>query len=233
MNRRFFVKRSSQTLAAAAAAIQFPHIGRGQVNSDPLKLAVVGCGGRGAGAANQALTADSNTKLVAMADVFADKLQVGLKSLSAAKPNQVDVPAGRQFVGLDGYKEAIAASDVVILATPCAFRPAHFELAVKLGKHVFLEKPVAVDAPGIRRVLAAGEEAKRKGLKVAVCGAAPKLAGVWREGRMAEPERAFRKVLTMRSSSEWNETTARMPPGRSNFSAPSSPRSNSPSSSFT
>ena len=168
IDRRKFVAQSAATLAATAAAVNFPHIGRGAVNSDPLKLAMVGCGGRGSGAANQALTADSNTKLVAMADVFKDKLEVGLKSLTAAKPGRVDVPPERQHVGLDAYKEAISGSDVVILATPCAFRPAHFEEAVKMGKHVFLEKPVAVDAPGVRRVLAAGEEAKRKGLKVAV-----------------------------------------------------------------
>ena len=80
----------------------------------------------------------------------------------------MDVPPERQFTGFDAYKQAIAAADVVILGTPCAFRPAHFEEAVRAGKHVFLEKPVAVDAPGVRRVLAAAEEAKRKKLKVAV-----------------------------------------------------------------
>jgi predicted dehydrogenase len=80
----------------------------------------------------------------------------------------VDVPPERQFVGLDGYRQAIALADVVILATPCAFRPAHFEEAVRLGKHAFLEKPVAVDAPGVRRVLAAAAQARAKNLKVAV-----------------------------------------------------------------
>jgi myo-inositol 2-dehydrogenase / D-chiro-inositol 1-dehydrogenase len=152
------------TSLAALPIERFAHAAGG----DELKLALVGCGGRGAGAASQALTADSNMKLVAVADAFPDKLAVGLKSLQAAKNELVDVPAERQFAGLDGFKHAIAASDVVILATPCAFRPAHFEEAVRQGKHVFLEKPVAVDAPGIRRVLAAAEEAKRKGLKVAV-----------------------------------------------------------------
>jgi len=168
LDRRTFLARAAATVAATSA-LGFPMIGRGQAaGTEPLKLALVGCGGRGAGAANQALTADYNTKLVAVADLFADKLQVGLKNLQAQRAAQVDVPPERQFTGFDAYKQAIAAADVVILGTPCAFRPAHFEEAVRQGKHVFLEKPVAVDAPGVRRVLAAAEEAKRKNLKVAV-----------------------------------------------------------------
>ncbi len=167
LDRRSFLTRSAAALAAASVA-NFPMIGRGQATSEPLKLALVGCGGRGAGAANQALVADYNTKLVAVADLFPDKLATGLKSLQAQQPKQVDVPPERQFTGFQAYQEAIAASDVVILGTPCAFRPAQFEEAVRQGKHVFLEKPVAVDAPGVRRVLAAAEEAKRKNLKVAV-----------------------------------------------------------------
>lgn len=167
LDRRTFLARSAAAAAAASIA-GFPMIGRGQAASESLKLALVGCGGRGAGAANQALAADYSTKLVAVADVFPDKLATGLKNLQAQQPGKVDVPPERQFIGLDAYKHAIAAADVVVLATPCAFRPAHFEEAVRAGKHVFLEKPVAVDAPGVRRVLAAAEEAKRKNLKVAV-----------------------------------------------------------------
>jgi predicted dehydrogenase len=166
LNRRKFLGLSASALAATSVA-GFPRIGRSQA-PEMLKLALVGCGGRGAGAANQALTADYYTKLVAVADLFPDKLSVGLKSLQAQKPDRVDVPADRQFLGLDAYQHAISAADVVVLATPCAFRPAHFEEAVRQGKHVFLEKPVAVDAPGVRRVLAAAEEAKRKNLKGAV-----------------------------------------------------------------
>ena len=165
-NRRTFLTRSSAAMAAASLA-GFPMIGRSQA-PEPLKLALVGCGGRGAGAADQALTADGNVKLVAVADLFPEKLAIGLKALQSRHTERVEVPVERQFVGLDAYKHAIAAADVVVLGTPCAFRPAHFEEAVRLGKHVFLEKPVAVDAPGVRRVLAAAEEAKRKKLKVAV-----------------------------------------------------------------
>jgi predicted dehydrogenase len=143
-------------------------IGLGKDAVEPLKIALVGCGGRGAGAANQALAADAHTTLVAVADLFADKLKTGLDALKAKHGDRVDVPQERQFVGLDGYRHAIALADVVILATPCAFRPAHFEEVVRLGKHAFLEKPVAVDAPGVRRVLAAAAQAKAKNLKVAV-----------------------------------------------------------------
>ncbi len=166
LNRRTFLTRSAAAAAAASVA-GFPMIGRGQ-STEPLRLALVGCGGRGAGAASQALTADYNTKLVAVADLFPDKLATGLKALQAQHKERVDVPAERQFVGLDAYQKAMAEADVVILGTPCAFRPAHFEEAVRMGKHAFLEKPVAVDAPGVRRVLAAAEEAKKKKLKVAV-----------------------------------------------------------------
>jgi predicted dehydrogenase len=135
--------------------------------TDEIKIALVGCGGRGSGAANQALNVPG-VKLVAMADAFQDRLTGALNSLKSSQGAKVDVPADRQFVGLDGYKKAIALADVVVLATPPGFRPQHFEEAVRQGKHVFMEKPVAVDGPGVRRVLAAAEEAKKKNLKVGV-----------------------------------------------------------------
>ena len=167
LERREFLTRSS--IAIAAAAVQaFPSITSGKTLLEPLKLALVGCGGRGAGAASQALVADSNLKLVAAADLFEDRLAPALDGLQAKHGDQVDVPAERRFFGFEGYKQAITLADVVILATPCAFRPTHFEEAVRLGKHAFLEKPVAVDAPGVRRVLKAAGEARRKKLKVAV-----------------------------------------------------------------
>ncbi len=136
--------------------------------NDLLKIALVGCGGRGNGAADQALKTSGPTKLVAMADVMPEKLQKGLESLKKLHEEKVDVPADRQFTDFDGYKKAIALADVVILATSPGFRPIHFEEAVRQGKHVFMEKPIATDAPGIRQVLAAAEEAKKKNLKVGV-----------------------------------------------------------------
>jgi predicted dehydrogenase len=139
--------------------------------SEEIKIALIGCGGRGSGAAQQALRTKGSVKLVAMADVFADRLESSLKNLSADQDlkARIDVPDDRRFVGFDAYQKAIdAGPDLVILATPPGFRPIHFEAAVKAGKHVFMEKPVATDAPGVRRVLAAADESKKKKLGVGV-----------------------------------------------------------------
>jgi predicted dehydrogenase len=149
--------------------------------SDEIKVALIGCGGRGNGAAQQALATKGPVKLWAMADAFADKVDWCLgevrdfvaKGQSKNDPllegSVVDVPSERQFVGFDAYQQCIdSGADLVILATPPGFRPQHFEAAVKAGRHIFMEKPVAVDGPGVRRVLVANEEAKVKNLMVAV-----------------------------------------------------------------
>lgn len=138
--------------------------------SDVIKVGVIGCGGRGTGAAAQALQAGSNIRLVAMADVFEEQLLTSYQNLKNIEiiSNQVIVPKKNQFTSFDGYKHVIEASDVVILATPPAFRPEHFEEAVKQGKHVFMEKPVACDSPGVRKILQMGELATSKNLKVVV-----------------------------------------------------------------
>jgi len=153
--------------AVAAAAVVTAANAAHAASNDTLKIALIGCGGRGSGAAGQALNVPG-TKLVAMADAFKDRLEGSLKNLKEAHSTSVDVPPERQFVGFDAHKQAIALADVVILATPPGFRPYHFEEAVRQGKHVFMEKPVATDGPGVRKVLAAAEDAKRKGLKVGV-----------------------------------------------------------------
>ncbi len=164
--RRTFLQRTGTALAAASALplIRSAHAAGG----DTLKLALVGCGGRGSGAANQALKSIPGIQLVAMGDVLADKLDLSIANLAKQHPEKVAVSDANKFVGFDAYKGAIREADVVVLATPAAFRPLHFEEAVRQGKHVFMEKPVAVDAPGIRRVLAAAAEAKKKNLKVGV-----------------------------------------------------------------
>jgi myo-inositol 2-dehydrogenase / D-chiro-inositol 1-dehydrogenase len=172
VTRRSFMRRSGGILGAAAvaSALDPARFAYGQATSEELKIALVGCGGRGSGATLDALsTLDKGPlKVVAMADVFEDKLKGSLNNLSNKFPKNVDVPEDRRFIGFDAYKKAIAAADVVILATPPGFRPMHFEEAIKQGKHVFMEKPVATDAPGVRKVLAAAAEAKKKGLKVGV-----------------------------------------------------------------
>lgn len=168
VTRRSFLQTSG--VVAGAALLGGLSIDRSAhaAGSDELKLALIGCGGRGSGAANQALSTEGKTKLVAMGDAFEDSLLNSLSGLRKQHPDKVDVPPDRQFVGFDAYKKAIAEADVVILATPPGFRPLHFEEAVRQGKHIFFEKPVAVDAPGIRKVLAAAAEAKKKNLKIGV-----------------------------------------------------------------
>ena len=143
--RRDFVKQSSMLAGAIAAA---PIISRANFFSgsdDVIKVAVIGCGGRGTGAAVQALSSKQNVKIVAMADAFRDRLDDCYKNVSAELANQgvgakgsIDVPEERKFVGFDAYLKAIPLADVVILATPPGFRPIHFEEAVKQGKHIFM-----------------------------------------------------------------------------------------------
>ncbi len=166
-SRRNFLKTSavavSTAMAGSLAISQSAHA----AGSDILKVGLVGCGGRGSGAAANALNADKNAKLVAMADAFGDRMENGLKQIQKAKPDQVTVDADHRFTGFDAYQKLIASDvDVVILATPPHFRPQHLKACVDAGKHVFCEKPVAVDGPGVRAVLAACEEAKKKNLSI-------------------------------------------------------------------
>lgn len=141
---------------------------------DAIKIALIGCGGRGTGAAMQALLTKQNVKLVAMADAFRDRVDQCFNALTDADneegnvSDRVAVPEENKFVGFEGYKKAIALADVVILTTPPGFRPIHFEEAVRLGKHVFMEKPVATDPAGIKRVLDAAIIARQKKLNVVV-----------------------------------------------------------------
>ena len=133
-----------------------------------LKIAVVGCGGRGTGAAADAMRADADTELVAVADAFADNAEACAAKLSKMFSYRVKVTPDTTFHGFDAFKHAIDLADVVILATPPGFRPEHFEYAIAHNKHVFMEKPVATDAPGVRRVLSAARAADEKRLNVVV-----------------------------------------------------------------
>ncbi|GHE44967.1 Gfo/Idh/MocA family oxidoreductase [Sphingobacterium griseoflavum] len=165
--RRDFIKAGS-ALAGATVLASTPVGSVFAAGSDEIKIALIGCGGRGTGAAFDAFASGQNIKLVAMADAFQDNLQSTYNTLKEKFGDKVDVPDSRRYVGFDAYKAAIKDADVVLLTTPPGFRPLHFEEAVKAGKHVFMEKPVAVDIPGIRKVLAAAEEAKKKKLNVVV-----------------------------------------------------------------
>ena len=171
-SRREFVKQSS-LIAGGLFATKFAGANFFSGADDVIKIALVGCGGRGTGAITQALSTKQNLKLVAMADAFRDRLDDCYKALtsgdeSANVKGKVDVPEDRKFTGFDGYLKAIALADVVILATPPGFRPIHFEEAIKQNKHVFMEKPVATDPAGIQKVLAAAAIAKQKKLNVVV-----------------------------------------------------------------
>lgn len=166
--RRFIGQSVAATTAVGAAAITFPSSVHA-AGDDILRVGLIGCGGRGTSAVRQALQADSNVKLVAMADMFDERLQSSLKSLTVIQEvaGKIDVPPERQFVGFDAYQGLLATDvDVVLLTTPPHFRPMHLKAAIDTGKHVFAEKPVAVDAPGVRSVLETCAEAKRKNLSV-------------------------------------------------------------------
>ncbi|HEX6960879.1 MAG TPA: Gfo/Idh/MocA family oxidoreductase, partial [Lacipirellula sp.] len=182
-SRRQFIKGASVVLAGGAVLGVNQRIARSaQISgSDEIKIGLIGCGGRGYGAAAQALETKGKVTLWSVCDAFADNMLNCLEGLkretekhnknkdSLWHESRVDVPSERQFVGFDGFQQVIDSGvDLVILATTPHFRPQHFEACVKAGKHIFCEKPVAVDAPGIRRFLAANEMAKEKNLMVAV-----------------------------------------------------------------
>lgn len=169
-SRRSFVQK---TALATSALLTMPLGVDAMANvygAKKLKLALVGCGGRGSGAAVQALTADENVELVAMADAFGDRIERSLKGIQDHFDGQkkINIPEKHRFIGLDAYKKAIDMADVVILTTPPGFRPYHFEYAINNDKHVFMEKPVATDPVGIRKVLEMAKVAKAKKLNVVV-----------------------------------------------------------------
>jgi predicted dehydrogenase len=168
-SRREFLSRSSAAVVAGTIAGQLSLAPRVfAAGSDVLKVGLIGCGGRGSGAASQALHADSRIQLTALGDAFADKLESSLSNLTnSGVGEKVAVPSDHKFVGFDAYKGVIDSGvDVVILATPPHFRPAHLQYAVEKGKHAFVEKPVAVDGPGVRSMFATCELARQKNLAV-------------------------------------------------------------------
>ena len=167
-SRRSFLKTSAKAAAATTMLGTLAVPGRVHAAAgDLLKIGLVGCGSRGAGAAANAMRADKQCQLVALADAFSDRLESARGHLQEAGGEKFAVTDETCFVGFDAYKKLLSTDvDVVILATPPHFRPEHFRAAVEAGKHTFVEKPVAVDAPGVRSVLATSELARDKGLAV-------------------------------------------------------------------
>lgn len=166
-SRRSFLKTGAATLVGGALFESLP-LGVYAQSGKTIRVGLVGCGGRGTGAAFEALSSSKAVKLVAMGDAFADMLNGSYAKMAGQFKDQVDVPEKRRFVGLDAYAKVIAECDAVILATPPPFRPAHFEEAINAGKHVFMEKPVAVDVPGYRKIIELGKKAETKRLNVVV-----------------------------------------------------------------
>ncbi len=170
ITRRDFVKAASLT----AGGLMFGSLPISSsayaAGNGKIKVALVGCGGRGTGAAFNALAAGEDIQLVAMADIFEDRLTESFGHLSQryGDSEQLNVPDEHKFIGFDGYKHAIDQADVVLHATPPGERPKHFRYAVEQGKHVFMEKPVATDAPGVRSVLESGKIAREKQLNVVI-----------------------------------------------------------------
>ena len=166
-SRRAFLRQSTTAVAGGLiTGLSVAHSAH-LTGSDVIRVGLVGCGGRGTGAATQVLNADHGTRLVAMSDAFGDRLQTSLKSMKQQEEiaDRVLVDSDHQFTGFDGYKHVIASDvDVVLLATPPHFRPMHLRACIEAEKHVFAEKPVAVDAPGVRSVLETTELAKQKNL---------------------------------------------------------------------
>jgi len=168
-SRRAFLERTGLAATVAAGAALSLERSAHAAGSDVLKIGLIGCGGRGTGAAVNALKADPNVKLVAVGDVFEDRLQLCLRALQRDETlrSKVDVPAERCFTGFNNYQGVIGSGiDVVLLCTPPHFRPLHMRAAVDAGLHIFAEKPIAVDAPGVRSVLESCEAAKKKNLSV-------------------------------------------------------------------
>ena len=173
LSRRHFLQKSAFLAAGAAASLSIARSAHAS-GSDEIKIGLIGCGGRGSGAAVNALGADPNTRLVAMGDAFADMLESSLKNLKATPlGDRVTVNKDHCFVGLDAYQKVVQSDvDLVLLAAPGGFRPLHLKAAIDAGKHVFCEKPMAVDGPGLRKVIEAVELAKknRLAIRAGFCG---------------------------------------------------------------
>jgi myo-inositol 2-dehydrogenase/D-chiro-inositol 1-dehydrogenase len=201
-SRRDFLKTSTAVVVGSGLASGLSMPGAFAAETDEIKVGVIGCGGRGTGAIDNVLNAAPGVRIVAIGDLFKDRLEASLKNL-AKHGDKVAIPADRQFVGWDAYQKVIA-SDVnyIILASPPAFRPAHLKAAIEAGKHVFTEKPVAVDTAGIKQVFELADLAKGKGLGIAA-GTQRRHHGAYLETMKRVHDGAIGEVLALRVF--WNQ----------------------------
>jgi len=172
-SRRSFVKASATTVASLSALSVGLSSGAYAAGSGRVRIGALGCGGRGSGAIINCLQADDGVELVAIADAYQDRIDTGVEKIRRwceknSKParERVKVTPETTFLGFNGYKKLLALKDVdlVLIATPACFHPVHLEAAIQAGKHAFMEKPAAVDPPGARKIIEAGELARQKGL---------------------------------------------------------------------
>ncbi len=206
-SRRGFLRTSS--LLGAAMATGVAGSGAHAAGSGTIRVGLIGCGGRGTGAAEQAMRAGNDVKLVALGDMFREQLDASRSHLKKAGGERYDVADERCFVGFDAYKQVIASGvDVVLLATPPGFRPIHLRAAVDAGKHCFVEKPVAVDGPGVRAVLDACEDAKKKNLSI-VSGLCWRYHNAMREAVQRVHDGAIGKIQIIQST--YNTQNAKTP----------------------
>lgn len=164
--RRDFLKHSALAASAAVSGACGIMGNAYAAGSDIIRVGMIGCGGRNTGAAAQALSADPGARLVAMCDIFLDRVKKRREQLSAQKPGQVEVDDDHCFAGFDGYRHVIESSDVVLIANAAKFHPFHAMAALQAGKHVFVEKPHGIDPAGIKLLLRAGDVAKEKRLSL-------------------------------------------------------------------
>ena len=166
LSRRHFIK----TGGIALGSLPFLSLANPVSENTTLKVGLIGCGGRGTGAVVQALMADPNVVVTALADIYQDKVNQTLDILNKRDSTRISIPTERQFIGFDSYKQLIDSDvDVVLLCSPPNFRPDHLEYAVLANKHVFCEKPVAVDIPGLKRVMESVRLSKARNLKLVLC----------------------------------------------------------------
>ncbi len=205
-SRRDFLQTS--TLLTAAMAVGVSGSGAYAAGSGTIKVGLVGCGGRGTGAAVNAMKAGSDIRLVALGDMFRDNLESSRAQLKGDGGDRFDVTDDRCFTGFDAYKNVIGCADVVLLGTPPGFRPLHFKAAVEAGKHCFVEKPVATDGPGVRSVLDTCEQARKKNLSV-VSGLCWRYHNFMRESVQRLQDGAIGTIQVVQST--YNTQNAKVP----------------------